>query len=217
VTVARDDFYASPFGAVYSTYMERPRLSRLISRVVFGGDTRRYYESMGAVGEVTDGGTVVDCPCGAGPALRAVPTDGSVHYIGADLSPTMLRRARKRAESRGLTGTEFIEGDATEIPLPTASADLFISFWGLHCFADPAAALIEAARVLMPGGRLVGSTFVRGHDSLRQRLLVRPHTGDFGQPGTQPEIESWLAEAGFDPTSAKRSGPMLFFEAHKPA
>jgi acyl dehydratase len=26
--MARDDFYASPFGVAYSTYMERPRLSR---------------------------------------------------------------------------------------------------------------------------------------------------------------------------------------------
>jgi ubiquinone/menaquinone biosynthesis C-methylase UbiE len=213
--MARDDYYASPFGAVYSTYMERPRLSRRISRLVFGGDTRPYYESMAAVAEVARGGTVVDCPCSAGPALRAVPADGSIRYVGVDLSPAMLRRARERAEARGIGNAEFVEAEATAIPLPDASADLFLSYWGLHCYPDPRAAVAEAARALVPGGDLVGSSFVRGSDTLRQRLLIRPHTGDFGPLGTQAEIESWLADADLDLTSTKRSGPFLFFEARK--
>ncbi len=211
--MTRDDFYDSPWGAIYSTYMERPWLSRPIGRLVWGGDSGRYYESMAAVGEVPDGGSVVDCPCGAGPTLRAVPTGGSIRYQGADLSSSMLRRARKRAAARGLTSAEFVEADAARIPAASASVDLFLSFWGLHCFADPAAALVEAARVLKPGGRLVGSTFVRGRDSLRQRFLVRPDFGGFGRVATQPEVESWLAAAGLALSSAERSGPMFFFDA----
>lgn len=211
--MARRDFYASPFGVAYSAYMERPRLSRLIGRVVWGGDSKPYYDSMGAVAEVADGGTIVDCPCGAGPALRALRPDAEVRYLAADLSPSMLRRARKRAASRGLGSVEFVEADATDLPLPADSADLFLSFWGLHCFDDPSAALAEAARVLKPGGRLVGSCFVRGDDSLRQRLLVRPGSGDFGQVGSEPEVGAWLDAAGFDVSRADRSGPMLFFDA----
>jgi ubiquinone/menaquinone biosynthesis C-methylase UbiE len=211
--VARRDFYASPFGATYSAYMERPRLSRLIGRAAWGGDSKRYYESMGAVSALADGATVIDCPCGAGPALRALAADASVRYVAADLSPSMLRRARSRAEARGLSGIEFIEADATDLPLETAGADLFLSYWGLHCYDDPLAALEEAARCLKPGRRLVGSSFVRGSDSHRQRLLIRSGTGDFGRVGTQVEIESWLLEASFDLAAAARSGPMLFFEA----
>jgi ubiquinone/menaquinone biosynthesis C-methylase UbiE len=213
--VSRDDFYASPFGAIYSAYMERPRLSTRVSRLIWGGDTRPYYESMAAVEEVGEGGTVVDCPCGAGPALRAIPTARAIRYVGVDLSPSMLRRARRRAASRGLTGIEFVQADATAIPLPSASVDLLLSFWGLHCYADPQSATAEAARILKPGGRLVGSSILRGTDSLRQRLLVRPHTGGFGRIGSQPEIESWLAEAGLDLASARRSGPLLFFDARR--
>lgn len=211
--MAHRDFYASPFGAAYSAYMERPGLSRLVGRVVWGGDVGPYYESMSAIAAVGDGGTIVDCPCGAGPALRTLRPDAGVRYVAADLSPSMLRRTRKRARARGLAEVEFIQADANDLPLPTDSADLFLSFWGLHCFDDPAAAIAESARVLRPGGRLVGSCFVRGSDSLRQRLLVRPHTGDFGQVGSRPEVESWLATAGFQARSTVRSGPMLFFDA----
>lgn len=211
--MSRDDFYASPWGASYSAYMERPRLSRPLGRLVWGGDSGRYHESMEAIGELPAGSTVVDCPVGAGPALRALPADGQVRYVGADLSPAMLRRARKRAATRGLSEVELIEADATALPLDDDSADLFLSFWGLHCFEDPAAALAEAGRVLRPGGRLLGSCFVRGTDTLRQRLLVRPHVGDFGPIGTHEEVESWLAAAGFADAATERSGPMLFFDA----
>lgn len=215
--MAADDFYASPFGAAYSAYMERPRLSSAISRLVWGGNTKPYYESMTAAAKVADGGTIVDCPCGAGPSLRAIRTTGAIDYVGVDLSPSMIRRARARAAARDLSSSRFVEANAADLPLSSASADLFFSFWGLHCFADPQAAMVEAARVLKPGGRLVGSSFVCGQDTLRQRLLIRPHVGDFGPLGTQPEIESWLTATGLDLTSAKRSGPLFFFEACKHA
>jgi len=214
--MAAGDYYDSAFGSVYSAYMERPRLSRLIGRLVWGGDAGAYYESMGAIGEVAAGATVVDCPCGAGPALRAIDPAAGIRYVAADLSPSMLRRARKRARTRGLD-VEFLQAKAAELPLSPASADLFLSFWGLHCFDDPAAALAEAARLLKPGGRLVGSSFVRGRESLRQRLLVRCGRGDFGQIGTQAEIEAWLGAAGFERLSTSRSGPMLFFDARRRA
>lgn len=188
-------------------------MSSRISRVVWGGDTRPYYASMAAAAAVPAGGRIVDCPCGAGPALRAIPA--STEYVGVDLSPSMLRRARERAVRRGLAKAKFLEADAAAIPLPDDFADLLFSFWGLHCFPDPAAALLEAARILKPDGRLVGSSFLRGKETLRQRFFIRPNVGDFGPLGTQTEIESWLAAARLDLTNAKPSGPFLFFEARK--
>lgn len=210
--MSRDDFYASPFGVAYSAYAERPRLNRLIARTVWGGDTRHCYESMGAIREVADGGTIVDCPCGAGVALRELNANRDLRYVAVDLSPSMLRRTRRRVDRRSLRQVEIVQADATKILLPDESADLFLSYWGLHCFEDPAAALAEAARILKPRGRLVGSTFVRGRDSLRQRL-VRPGAGDFGNPGTGDEIPRWLEATGFDESRIQRSGPMLFFDA----
>ncbi len=211
--MARDDYYASPFGAAYSAYMQRPRLARLVSRLVWGSDVRRYYADMAAIETVPDGSTVVDCPCGAGAALPALPPGRDLRYVAVDLSPAMLARARRRAAAGGLK-VELVEADATAIPLEPSSADLFLSFWGLHCFDDPAAALLEAARVLRPGGRLIGCCFVRG-ESLRQRLLLRPHRGDFGRLGTEAETRGWLAAAGFELTDVERSGLFLFFAGRR--
>lgn len=207
------DFYDSVFGVVYSAYMERPWLARAIGRGVWGGDLRPYYESMGALAEVPVGGTVVDCPCGAGPALRAVPPDRDLRYVAVDLSPSMLGRARRRALGRGVEGVELVEASAEDLPLPADSVDLFLSFWGLHCYGDPGAAIAEIGRVLSPRGRLVGATFVRGADSLRQRLLVRPGAGDFGLVPTESEVICHLSAAGLTPTSLRRCGPMHYFEA----
>ena len=207
------DFYASPFGVAYAAYMERPKVVRWVARTVWAGDTRPYFESMRAVAEVPEGGTIVDCPCGAGPALRALDRDRDVRYIGADLSPAMLRRIRKRAATRGLDGLELHEADATDLPLEDGIADLFLSYWGLHCFEEPAAAMLEAARVMKPGGRMVGASFVHSADTLRQRLLIRPGLGDFGPMGTEDEIRGWLEDAGLWPTSWLRGGSMLYFEA----
>jgi ubiquinone/menaquinone biosynthesis C-methylase UbiE len=212
--VSHDDFYASPFGAGYSAYMERPHLSRVLGRVFWGGDTKAYYESMSAVGATAEGGTIVDCPCGAGPAFRALEPGREIRYIAADLSPAMLRRARKRAARRGLREIEFIESKAETLPLEDASADLFLSFWGLHCFPDPFAAVAEIGRVLKPGGRLVGASFVRG-PSLRQRLTLRPHKGDFGPMGTEADLLGWLSAANLELTKKGRSGLYMFFEARR--
>lgn len=212
--MARGDFYASPFGAIYSAYMGRPRLGRPIGRILWGGDPGRYYESMAAIGEAPEGGMVVDCPCGAGAAFRGLSPGQPLRYVAADLSPSMLRRARRNARRRGLAEIEFVQADATALPLPDDSADLFLSLWGLHCFADPGGAMAEAARVLKPGGRLVGASFVAGRDGLRQRLLIRSGLGDFGQVAAQAEIEAWLGAAGLELVRAERSGPMLFFEAN---
>jgi ubiquinone/menaquinone biosynthesis C-methylase UbiE len=168
---------------------------------------------MRAVAEVPAGGTIVDCPCGAGPALRALDPERGVRYIGADLSPSMLRRIRKRAAARGITGLELHHADAVDLPLADDSADLFLSYWGLHCFDDPVAAVAEMARVTRAGGRLVGSSFVRSRDTLRQRFLIRPGLGDFGPMGTEEEIRGWLEDAGFRPASWERRGSMLYFDA----
>jgi ubiquinone/menaquinone biosynthesis C-methylase UbiE len=202
------------FGTVYGAYIRRERLARLIARAVWASDTRPFYASMAAVGQVADGGTIVDAPCGSGVALRALRPERRVRYLGFDLSPRMLGQARRYADRLGLRQVELAEADAEALPLEDAGADLFLSYFGLHCFPRPQAAVREAARCLRAGGRLVGATIVIGERRL-DRLRVRPGVGAFGPVGTAADLQRWLSDAGVAEVEIERSGVFAVFGGTK--
>jgi ubiquinone/menaquinone biosynthesis C-methylase UbiE len=203
------------FGAVYGSYIRHERLARLIARLAWGSDMRPFYAGMAAIGEVPDGGSIVDAPCGSGVAFRRLRPRQRARYHAFDLSPKMLERARRYAAELGLRQIEFVEADAEALPLEDDSADLFLSYFGLHCLPHPDAAVCEAARCLRPGGRLVGSTIVLGERRL-DRLRVRPGVGGFGAVGTEADLGRWLADARLEDARVDRRGVFAFFAAHKP-
>jgi SAM-dependent methyltransferase len=116
---------AGPFGAVYDYYIERPRLARLVLGLMWGVDPRPFYRSLAAVGEMPDGATILDVPCGGGVALRGLRPEQSVSWIGVDVEPAMLRRARCRAARFPTVQARLIEGDMTALPLEDCAADLY--------------------------------------------------------------------------------------------
>lgn len=205
--------FGGRFGPIYSFYMEHAPLARVIALMVWGSDIRPFYASMAEIGRVPDGGLVVDAPCGAGVAFRGLRPEQHLRYLAVDLTPEMLERARQRARSRGLDQIELVQADAEAIPATDGSADLFLSWWGLHCFAHPEAALAEAERCLRPGGHLLGGTAVTGR-SLRQRLVVHPNEGAFGNVPGASELERWLG-AGFEAVRIRQSGVFAYFSARK--
>jgi SAM-dependent methyltransferase len=94
---------AGPFGAVYDFYIERPRLARMVLWLMWGVDPRSFYRSLGAVAELPDGATILDVPCGGGVALRGLRPGQKARWIGVDVEPAMLDRARRRtAKHRGI-------------------------------------------------------------------------------------------------------------------
>jgi SAM-dependent methyltransferase len=206
--------FASPFGAVYDFYIQREPLSRLIARLAWHSDMRPFYASMAAISAMPDGSTIVDAPCGSGVALRALRDGQRVRYLGYDLSPEMLERAGRRAKRLGLGQVELVEADVASLPLEDGSVDLFLSYFGLHCLPDPAAAVREAARCLCPGGRLVGSTIVRGTRPL-DRVRVRPGAGAYGPVGSSGDLRDWLAGAGLSRIALEVRGVFAYFEAHR--
>jgi SAM-dependent methyltransferase len=202
--------FNGPFGAVYDRYMESERASKLIARLVWGSDVSHYYASMEAIQQVPDGGVIVDAPCGGGVALRALEPGRDVRYRAFDLSPKMAQRAERRAATRGLSQVAVAVADARALPVPDESADLFLSYFGLHCLDDPEAALREAARVLASGRDLVGSSIVRGSRRL-DRFRVHPGRGAFGRVGTESDLRDWLSAAGFEQIQIETRGLLSVF------
>jgi SAM-dependent methyltransferase len=127
----------------------------------------------------------------------------------------MLERARRRAARLGLTQIELAEGDVQSIPVEAGSVDLFLSYWGRHCFPDPVRAVAEMARCLRPGGRVVGSMITRGR-TLRHRLLVQPGRGGFGLGGTVDDLRTWLEDCRLQQMMVESSGLFGYFQAVKP-
>lgn len=195
---------AGPFGAFYSFWIERERLSHVVGRALWGIDTRPLYASMAAIGRLPDGATVLDVPCGSGVALRALRPEQRVRWIAVDLDARMLERCAQRVRERGLdpARVELLAADMQALPLPAASADLALAYSGLHMVADPAAALAEVVRCLKPGGELIGSNFL-AEGSCRQRLALGhgERTGRNGPLWSADELRARLAAAGVEDVS----------------
>ena len=108
------------------------------------------------------GDRVLDLGCGTGIVARTaaarVGADGRV--VAVDVNPAMLEHARGVAAAEGVS-VEWHEADASAIPAADASFDAALAQQVLQFLDDPAGALAEMARVLVPGGRL-GLSVLRG-------------------------------------------------------
>ena len=100
---------------------------------------------------VRSGERVLDIGCGTGDILRYLPP---VSYVGYDLSPTYIQRARERFGYRGEFHCRAVDDDLAG---SEPSFDLAIAHGVLHHLNDNEAASLfrVAKRVLKPGGRLV--------------------------------------------------------------
>ena len=108
------------------------------------------------LGILAEGEHVVDVGSGSGMdsliAGRMVGPTGAV--VGVDMTPEMLRKARRGAAASGLSHVAFRSGYAEALPVQDGWADVVISNGVLNLVPDKVVALREMGRVLKPGGRL---------------------------------------------------------------
>ncbi len=98
------------------------------------------------------GELAVDVATGGGHVALALARQGA-RVTAVDLTPEMLDVARHQLEAAGVEA-EYVVGHAAALPIDDASVDLVTCRIAAHHFRDPGAFFVEAARVLVPGGRL---------------------------------------------------------------
>ena len=144
---------------------------------------------------------LVDLGTGTGRVLELL----SASYdrgIGFDLSPAMLSYARSKLDRAGVSHAQVRQGDILDVPLADATAGIVVMHQILHFLPDPQRALLEATRILAPGGALLvvdfaphGLEFVR--DSYAHERL--------GFADSQ--IRQWLEDCGLGPVTSTHLKP----------
>lgn len=109
-----------------------------------------------SLGPIRPGERVVDVGSGAGidSLIAAHMVGPNGHVVGVDMTPAMVRKARRAADEAGVESVEFREGYGEALPVPDDWAHVLISNGVLNLMPDKEAALREMARVLRPDGRL---------------------------------------------------------------
>lgn len=113
--------------------------------------------------------TLVDLGCGrAGPGLwLASQVDACL--IGVDSSAVAIADAQGRRLLFPGVAADFFVSDVAATGLPAGSANAVVSIDVLQLLDDPSALLVEATRILRPGGRFVATTW-EGHDDAPPRF-----------------------------------------------
>jgi SAM-dependent methyltransferase len=205
------------WASFYDWTVEHPRAGGAIWRVGINSDLRLLYKAADEIGRQPAGARILDVPCGGGVALRGLRPGQGVRYVAADIAQAMLDRTLNVAEERGVADqVEPRIADVGALPFPDADFDLVVTFTGLHCFPDPARAVVEMARVLRPGGVLTGSALLNDTGirflPLRQAGRV---AGLLGPGCTSAELSRWLADEGIDDVVIERSGAIAYFRGVK--
>jgi len=132
--------------------------------------------------------SVLDVSCGTGLFSRKFLKSGTFDTIVAsDYSENMLEQAYNFLNEKEFDAAIdakknpellLVRADVGRLPFPSKTFDLVHAGAAIHCWPTPSLAIAEITRVLKPGGRLIGSTFLLAAAPLGQSLgndnLVRP-------------------------------------------
>jgi demethylmenaquinone methyltransferase/2-methoxy-6-polyprenyl-1,4-benzoquinol methylase len=140
-----------------------PQRYDLLQEILSFGQNRRWRHAMvgAALRTAPEARTVLDVATGtAGVALRWTDVARKVQVTGVDLTEQMLRRGRENVAREGKgEQIRLLLGRAEALPFPDATFDAVTFTYLLRYVDDPAATLVELARVLKPGGALASLEF----------------------------------------------------------
>lgn len=154
-----------------------------------------------AIAALRPGETVLDLGSGAGfdSFLAAAQVGETGHVIGVDMTSEMVAKARQHAREAATSNVEFRLGEIENLPVADSSVDVITSNCVINLSPDKRRVLVEAFRVLRPGGRLAVSDVVATAplpEDVRNDLEL--YSSCIGGAATIRELEDILSEAGFE-------------------
>lgn len=132
---------------------------------------------------------IVDLGTGTGRILSLLAPRAQ-HAVGLDSSREMIAIARANIEREQLRHAQIRHGDIYALPFSNETVDLITIHQVLHFLDEPSRALIEARRILAPGGRLLIVDFAPHQ---RDELQVAHAHRRLGISSEQ--LSAWLAKA----------------------
>ena len=133
---------------------------------------------------------VADLGCGEG-YLTMEAARWASRVIAVDRSDAVLARARALARRRRVSNVVWKKGELDRLPMKDASVDVAMLSQALHHAHQPARAIAEAARVVVPGGRVLVLD-LRAHEE----EWVRAKLGDRRLGFDDDELKRMLVAAG---------------------
>lgn len=117
-------------------------------------------------------GTLVEVAAGTGVVTRALreALPSAVRIVATDLNETMLKVA---ASCMSALDVSFQQADAQRLPFADGFADAIVCQFGMMFVPDKAAAQLEAARVLVSGGRFVFNVWDRLANNEVSQIVTR--------------------------------------------
>ncbi len=112
--------------------------------------------------------------------------------IAVDASARMLDVGREQTLRHGIKNVEFRLGDMEELPIDDASVDLVFFSQSLHHALHPDRAVIEAARIIRPGGRIVVLDLAKHRFEEAREMYADEWLGF-----SEADLEGLLQSAGF--------------------
>jgi SAM-dependent methyltransferase len=97
---------------------------------------------------------VADLGCGEG-YLTMEAARWASRVIAVDRSEVVLRRARGLAQRRRVTNVIWKRGELEQLPIANDRVDVAMLSQALHHALQPATAITEAARITVPGGKVL--------------------------------------------------------------
>jgi SAM-dependent methyltransferase len=143
-----------------------------------------------ALGHLMPALRVADLGCGDG-YLTIEASRWASRVVAVDRSRAVLERARGLARRRQVRNIIWKRGELERLPLRDASVDVALLSQALHHAADPARAIAEAARIVVPGGRVLVLD-LREHD----QAWVRERLGDAWLGFSEDRLAKLLKVAG---------------------